>query len=138
MDRYFLRKSQRIVSSDDFRRVIEYKCFSCKGILRLYAAPNQNQMLRFGVTIGKSCGNAVQRNRLKRLGREVFRLHQHEIPAGFDYVLIFIQKVSKTSKRADLSGKTSEAHCLQYKDIENRVLGMVEVLRQKGRLKESI
>ena len=138
MVRYFLRKSQRIVSSEDFRRVIEYKCFSCKGILRLYTAPNQSQNPRFGVTIGKSCGNAVQRNRLKRLGREVFRLHQHQIPAGYDYVLIFTQKVSKTNKRADLSGKADEAQSLQYIDVESRVLGMVDMLRQKGRLKESV
>ena len=138
MARYFLRKSQRIVSSDDFRRVIESKRFLCKGILRLYVAANQSRIPRFGVTIGKSCGNAVQRNRLKRMAREVFRLHQHEIPAGYDYVLIFIQKVSKTDKRADLSGKVNEADSLQYKDVESRVLGMIEVLRQKGGLKESI
>jgi len=106
--------------------------------LRLYAAPNQRQVPRFGVTVSNSCGNAVQRNRLKRLGREVFRLQQHQIPGGYDYILIFIQKVPKTNKSADLSGVGNEAQSLRYSDVENRVLEMVNLLRRKGRLKESV
>ncbi|MHC4552302.1 MAG: ribonuclease P protein component [Planctomycetota bacterium] len=130
----FLRKSQRIVSSEHFREVLSRKCFVCKGIMRLYAAANEAGLPRFGISVSKSCGNAVARNRLKRLAREVFRLHQHEIPAGFDYVLIFTQK---TPKRKDKQGVSveSEADRLQYDDIESRVLGMIDRMRQQGRLK---
>lgn len=133
MDRLFLRKSQRIVSGEHFQQVLNCKCFVCKGIMRIYAARNVGGFPRFGISIGKACGPAVTRNRLKRLAREVFRRHQHEIPADFDYVLIFTQKMPKKGKgKGDLD--RNEAQSLQFADIERRVLGMIDKLRTQGRL----
>ena len=37
--------------------------------------------VRFGVSVGRRVGGAVERNRIRRIVRESFRLHQHEIPA---------------------------------------------------------
>lgn len=105
--------------------------------MRLYAAANQSGRPRFGISVGNACGNAVQRNRLKRLGREVFRLHQHQFPAGFDYVLIFTRKVPKKSTKGSESNRSDEAVSMHYQDVEGRILGMIETMRQKGRLPES-
>ena len=126
---FSFRKSQRIVSESDFWRVLSYKCFVCKGMLRLYSAPNEIGSPRFGVSVSKSCGNAVMRNRLKRLGREAFRLHQHEIGAGFDYILIFTRKKPKISPKNRSTAKVSPRP--QYEDIERDFLSMVQALGKK-------
>lgn len=59
---------------------------------------NDTGFPRLGVSVSKRCGNAVVRNKLKRLGREVFRLAQYDIPSDYDYLLIFSAKMSNKSK----------------------------------------
>ena len=88
--RFFFKHYQRVVRERDFKAVFSYKCLVRSGLLRLYAAPNDLDYPRFGVSVGRKCGCAAQRNRLKRLARQAFRLHQHELPPGYDYLLILV------------------------------------------------
>lgn len=43
---------------------------------------------RLGMAVTKKTGNAVWRNRVRRLIREVFRLEQEQISAGHDIVVV--------------------------------------------------
>jgi ribonuclease P protein component len=53
----------------------------------LYVLPNNTQETRIGLTVTKKVGISVQRNRIKRVIREVFRSLK-EITPGNDLVVI--------------------------------------------------
>ena len=54
--------------------------------LTLWALFNQLEVSRFGLIVGRKHGNAVRRNRLKRILREAFRLTRLRLPVGLDLV----------------------------------------------------
>jgi len=70
------------------------------GLLTVCTAENDCGYPRLGVSVGKSCGNAVVRNRLKRLLREAFRQSQDRIPSGFDYVVMISHRLSKKMRES--------------------------------------
>ena len=49
---------------------------------------------RLGITTTRKIGNAVVRNRIKRLVREVFRQNRERLPAGLDVVFIAKQQAA--------------------------------------------
>jgi ribonuclease P protein component len=57
------------------------------GAMIVFGRPNGLGCPRLGLAVGRVVGGAVQRNRVKRLLREAFRLEQHALPAGLDFVV---------------------------------------------------
>jgi len=88
MKRFSFPKNKRLVSNRQFKAVLDQRQRHSDGLLTLYVAANNCRYPRLGVSVGKTHGNAVIRNRLKRLLREAFRQCQDQIPQGFDYVLM--------------------------------------------------
>ena len=67
--------------------------------LLLWVLPNGRPYCRLGLVVGRRPGNAVQRNRLKRLLREAFRLARAELPPGLD-----IACAPRAGEALDLAG----------------------------------
>jgi len=57
-------------------------------LLTLLALPNGLPHCRCMIAVTKRHGNAVHRNRIKRLCREAFRLTQHDLPPGWDLAIV--------------------------------------------------
>ncbi len=55
--------------------------------MTLYGAFNDLNRPRLGITVSRRVGNAVRRNRWKRLLREAFRVMQSDLP-GLDLVCV--------------------------------------------------
>ena len=77
-------KSKRLLTAQDYKAVFDAAKWkvSCKELLCL-AKPNGFDTPRLGLIIAKkNVKLAVQRNRIKRVIRESFRLHQDQLPNG--------------------------------------------------------
>jgi len=57
-----------------------------KGFSLIFAA-NSVEYNRLGISVQKKTGNAVERNRVKRIIREAFRTHRERFPLQSDIVL---------------------------------------------------
>lgn len=59
----------------------------------LYVLPKTGGTRRIGFAAGKRLGNAVVRNRVKRLMRETYRLNQDKLAEGVDLIIIGRQSI---------------------------------------------
>ncbi len=85
---YSYPTSHRLSGRLQFAAVFDAKVRESRGPLSAYALPNNLDHPRLGISIGRRVGTAPKRNRIKRLLRESFRLMQHDLPAGYDLVII--------------------------------------------------
>ena len=81
------RPEHRIRKQEDFERIYQARIFAADDVLVANGDANNLPHPRLGLSVSKKVGNAVVRNRWKRLIREAFRLSREQLPAGIDLIV---------------------------------------------------
>lgn len=113
MKQFFLGKEERLLNPQEFKRVMRKGESQSTEHFAIFILPHQNKKQRLGITTSKKIGTSVERNRIKRLLREFFRLYKTQLPPSSD--ILFIAKPG--ADRLDYSGLCEELKILLRPNI---------------------
>ena len=85
---YELPKSSIISNKFEFNRVYNKGRSYVNHMMIIHVINSDSVKGKVGFAVGKKIGNAVVRNRIKRLMREAYRISQHEINQNISMILI--------------------------------------------------
>ena len=111
-----MEKLVPICRNNDFRRIYARGKSYVSPLVVVYALKNRTKNVRVGITTSKKVGNAVQRNRSRRVIREAFRALAPRVRPGFDLVLVARGKtpyVKSTDVRRQLERQLQAAGLLR-------------------------
>jgi len=95
------RKLERIGSRSRFKTIYNQGVWRSSRHFTIVTCLNTQGIKRLGITVTKKTGNAVKRNRIKRLVREFFRLNKNLFPDNHDVVIMAKRNIpSLTYKEA--------------------------------------
>ena len=100
---YKLPKGRIMCRKSDFQKVHRFGKSYANRYLVLYVFTASRLEDKVGFAAGKKLGNAVTRNRVKRLMRECYRLNQHGIKDG--YTLLLVGRKAAVTEKFDVIEK---------------------------------
>ncbi len=111
-------RNMRLIKQREFDRVFAAgRRLKIKGLTILRMENNLGHP-RLGISIGRSFGSAVERNRVKRRLREAFRLMQHDLSA-YDLICVPYSRAAELSVR-ELQDVLREACECSKPTVENQ------------------
>ena len=112
-----MRKINIVKKNEDFKRIIDLNNCYKNNFLLIHYGSNNLDYYRFGISVSKKIGNAVNRNYYKRIIRNIVDNHKKLYSKGKDYIII-LRKACTGAK---------------YKDIENAFIELInKIEKEKG------
>jgi len=113
-----LQKYLTLKENTDFNRVYYRGKSSAKPALVVYALKNRVGICRVGITTSKKTGNAVERNRSRRIIRAAYQSVFRSCELTGNYDLVFVSR-SKTKYLKSTQVEKSMVECM-------KVLGVIK------------
>ena len=113
----FLKFTVTIKRNHEFQRLYHKGKSAATPYLALYCRKNRRMENRLGLTGGKKVGGAVTRTRVRRRGREIYRLHEGQLRPGYDIVVVARVKAAFAT----------------YRQLERSFLSLADKLGLKAR-----
>ena len=108
-----MKETKTVKKNYEFRRMYQKGKSSVGAHLVVYCRPNRREKNRLGVTVSGKLGCAVERNRVRRRIREIFRLNDHRLRQGYDIIVV----------------ARGRAMCADYRELERSYLRRVTELK---------
>lgn len=115
-----MRKLYIVKNQRDFDRIIKEGRYRKNSSYVIYYEKNNLPYDRFGISVGKRIGNAVNRNKYKRKLRAIIDNYKKLYVNSQDYIII-------------LRGIAKEK---EYKELENEFLQLMDNIRKDIKLHE--
>lgn len=95
-----VNNTRTIVRNNEFRRLYGKAKTMVHPLFVTYYIKNRYKNNRIGITATKKIGNAVARNRARRILKESYRLLEQQFPIGYDFIFVARKKttISKTTQ----------------------------------------
>jgi len=84
---------QKLRKSNEFRHVFSTGNRKIGRYVNLYKLPLKQDYNRVGIVTKKNIGNAVQRNKVKRILREIWRTRCNQLISGYDIIILARKKI---------------------------------------------
>ena len=83
-----MKHTVSLKQNHEFRRLYQKGASAASPYLALYCRKTRRPVSRLGLTTGVKLGHAVQRNRVRRRLREIYRTNEHRFVPGWDIVVV--------------------------------------------------